>query len=74
MAIPARNLRKSVLIIACLVALAAFLVYLPALRNDFVNWDDDDYVYQNPAVQHPGLRLLARAFSDFHAANWHPLT
>lgn len=45
MAIPARNLRTSALIIACLVALAAFLVYFPALRNDFVNWDDDDYVY-----------------------------
>lgn len=36
---------------AASVALITFLVYLPALQNGFVNWDDDDYVYENPSIQ-----------------------
>jgi hypothetical protein len=55
-------------------ALAAFLIYLPALQNDFVNWDDDDYIYQNPFIQKINLQLFKWAFFNFHAANWHPLT
>ncbi len=59
---------------ALLSAAAAFLVYLPALLNDFVNWDDEQYVYANPFIQSLDLQLLASAFTTFRAANWHPLT
>ncbi len=68
-----KQLRRA-LIIACLAAFAAFLAYLPALQNDFVNWDDDEYVYNNPEIQQAGLRLLSWAFFRFHMANWHPVT
>ena len=33
------------------LAALAWLVFLPALANDFVNWDDDVYVVDNDAVQ-----------------------
>lgn len=62
------------MLVAILPALAAFLIYLPALQNDFVNWDDDDYIYQNPYIQKINLLLFKWAFFNFHAANWHPLT
>ena len=46
-----------------------------ALGNGFVNFDDNDYVYQNPNIT-SGVTLAAVrwAFSSVHASNWHPLT
>ena len=34
-----------------LLALSSLLVYSPVLRHDFINYDDPDYVTQNPVVQ-----------------------
>lgn len=60
---------------ALLLALLTLVVYLPAGRFGFVNYDDPDYVSANPVVQ-DGLTWpgVAWAFDGFHAANWHPLT
>ena len=61
---------------AVCLALAAitFAVFGQTLAHGFVNYDDDEYVYDNPVVAR-GLTLkgIVWAFS-FHAANWHPLT
>jgi tetratricopeptide (TPR) repeat protein len=59
---------------AALVAAVTFIVFLPALQNEFVNWDDDEYVYKNPFIRSINLRLFTSAFGGFHAGNWHPLT
>ena len=50
-------------------------LYVPALKNGFVNYDDPAYVTQNPQVAE-GLtaRSLAWAFASTAEANWHPLT
>ncbi len=58
------------------MALLVVLLYLPALGNGFVNWDDDLYVYNNPQVRSIAPSSLLRAFTHIHAAsgNWHPLT
>ena len=61
-------------IAALFVALITFLVYLPALQNDFVNWDDPDYVYENEDIRSIDFRSLKWMFSTFHMQNWHPLT
>jgi tetratricopeptide (TPR) repeat protein len=57
------------------LVLITLLAYLPGLRNGFVNFDDPDYVTQNPVVQAgltwPGIQW---AFTGWHASNWHPLT
>jgi len=37
--------------LAAAVALMTFRVYLKALQNDFVTWDDDVYVSQNPCIR-----------------------
>ena len=34
-------------LLALLAGLITFLVYLPALENGFVTWDDDTYLYKN---------------------------
>ncbi len=55
------------------LALVTLAVYLPALHHGFVEYDDQQYVTDNPRVQ-AGLTWngLVWAFG-FHAGNWHPL-
>jgi tetratricopeptide (TPR) repeat protein len=62
-------------LLCLLLALVTFAVYVPALRNDFVNYDDSDYVTANAHVQ-SGLKWenIHWAFTTGHASNWHPIT
>ncbi|HEY2913694.1 MAG TPA: tetratricopeptide repeat protein, partial [Candidatus Angelobacter sp.] len=52
-----------------------WLVFGQTAGYDFVNFDDDTYVYANPIIA-SGLTLqgVAHAFSGKHSGNWHPLT
>jgi tetratricopeptide (TPR) repeat protein len=67
--------------VGIIAAVCVFLVVIigaafgQALTNDFVNYDDGEYVYENPHVT-GGLTLrgIGWAFTHVHAANWHPLT
>jgi len=62
-------------LVAILLGLVTFLVFLPAVAGDFVNWDDDKYVFANPRVL-AGLSVtgLSQAFTDVVFCNWAPLT
>jgi len=55
------------------LVLITLAVYLPVFYHDFVQYDDQQYVTDNPRVQ-AGLTWhgLEWAFG-FHAGNWHPL-
>src|SRR5688572_16837278 len=66
---------KSAWFAALVLALLVFAVFRGALPNDFVSYDDPDYVTENPAVQ-GGLTFGGArwAFTTGHAGNWHPLT
>jgi len=57
------------------LALITWLVFGQTLQHEFVNYDDDAYVYKNPEVAR-GLSIhgIVWAFTHVHAANWHPLT
>jgi tetratricopeptide (TPR) repeat protein len=61
-------------IIAVLVAIVTFSVFLPALQNEFVDWDDNLYVYDNSFIHSIDAKLFKSAFFSFTASNWHPLT
>jgi tetratricopeptide (TPR) repeat protein len=63
-------------IAACLFLVVATLAVYGQLRNfQFINYDDNVYVYDNPLVQ-KGLTLqgLSWAFTTTRAGNWTPLT
>jgi protein O-mannosyl-transferase len=62
-------------LIVLLLALITLLAYLPVAHHNFLNYDDDDYVTNNPVVQN-GLTLsgIQWAFTTGHASNWHPIT
>ena len=57
------------------LALITLAIYLPALSHEFLVYDDQQYVTENPHVQ-AGLSWqgAAWAFRTFYASNWHPLT
>ena len=55
------------------LALVTLVVYLPALGHGFVEYDDQQYVTDNPRVQ-AGLTWTGLVWAfGFHAGNWHPL-
>src|SRR6266567_7428268 len=67
--------RSLTIIIYLFLAAISVTVFGQTIRYDFVNFDDDLYVYNAPAIQ-AGLTVkgLALAFTSPHARNWHPLT
>jgi len=64
-----------IFLIYCLLGTATIVVYEQVRHNEFVNYDDYDYVTGNQHVQ-SGLNLkgIVWAFSKTTSANWHPLT
>ena len=63
------------LAICLLLALAVWAVFGQTLHHEFVNYDDRDYVYENPTItQGLSPNGIIWAFTHTHASNWHPLT
>src|SRR5580658_2594956 len=60
---------------AALLVLLTLILYWPALRCDFVKWDDDIYASDNEHVT-TGLRPgnMAWDWTTIEGSNWHPLT
>jgi protein O-mannosyl-transferase len=61
-------------IIALVISLVALAVYLPALRNGFVNWDDPHYVFLNTHIRSLSPDFFRWALFDASTVYWHPLT
>jgi Flp pilus assembly protein TadD len=61
--------------ISLFLALAVWAVFGQTVGFAFVNYDDNQYVYDNPQIIHgltsEGVRW---AFAHVHSGNWHPLT
>ncbi|MHB8909941.1 MAG: tetratricopeptide repeat protein [Syntrophales bacterium] len=66
---------RTVAAVCGFLLLAVALVFGQTIGHEFVNYDDAEYVYENPHVSH-GLtgRGIAWAFTTTHFSNWHPLT
>lgn len=65
---------KIIIVSSFLSALVTLLVYLPALNNDFVEWDDQAYVYENPNIRNISVPFFKWVFTSIVNSNWHPLT
>ncbi|MFH1371265.1 MAG: tetratricopeptide repeat protein [Planctomycetota bacterium] len=69
------KIRIRTLLVCVFLAVATFVAFEGVRHNEFINYDDDLYVTDNPRVQE-GLNFesVAWAFTSGHASNWHPLT
>ncbi len=69
-----RRKRNHHLYLACLISLITIAVYVTSLQNEFIEWDDIDYVTDNLYIRSLDTSFLRWAFLGFHVGNWHPLT
>jgi tetratricopeptide (TPR) repeat protein len=73
---PPPSIERKPLLIACVVlVVVTFAVFARIGAQDFINFDDPDYVTVN-AVVRDGVTAhgIGWAFTHFHSSNWHPLT
>ena len=69
------NSQKRVILFAgFLIAMLVLITYSGATKNDFVGWDDSEYVINNNLVRNPGENWLKDVFTTVVALNYHPLT
>ncbi|HZE98630.1 MAG TPA: hypothetical protein VE981_16500, partial [Planctomycetota bacterium] len=54
--------------------LATFAAFLPALRGEFLNWDDVPNFLENPSYRGLGPSQLRWMFTTFLMGHYHPLT
>ena len=60
----------SLLFVICIVVWA----FWPSLFNDFVNWDDNILLFDNPSVKGLTFKNLQTIFSTYYIGNFIPLT
>ena len=70
----ATALRFPTWLVPLTVALATFGTFFPTLLNDFVNWDDDRILYDNPYYRGLGWAQLKWMFSTVLMGHYQPLT
>jgi tetratricopeptide (TPR) repeat protein len=73
-----RNIARanwSSLAVCILLIAVTWIVFGQTTRHEFVNYDDNTYVYANPVVR-SGVTVYGTewAFTHVHSQNWHPLT
>src|SRR5437870_11789642 len=66
---------RKVVITSILLVVITVFAYAPVRHYGFVNFDDPQYIYENPEVA-VGLSWhgVVWAFTTGYEANWHPLT
>ena len=70
--LPAKSRTKYLLCVA--LGVLTLALYSPTLRHDFLEYDDQQYVTENPHVR-GGLSRQGVAWAfGYHVSNWHPVT
>jgi tetratricopeptide (TPR) repeat protein len=67
--------RATILGVSIFLMAITWLVFGETLRHQPINFDDQEYVFENPKIN-TGLTStgVLWAFTHSHAGNWHPLT
>lgn len=65
--------QKSNLLALLFVLVVTFITFVPALDNDFVNWDDDVNLTENPNLEKLDGESLKGIFTDHIIGNYNPL-
>ncbi len=66
--------RRWILLSALFVLALTTVSFSNALRNDFTNWDDQDYVTENPLIRILSFQRVKNVLFSFRLHNYHPLT
>ena len=66
--------RFPIVLISAFVFVLTMLTFVNAVNADFVNWDDDAYVTENPLVKTLSPASIVKMFATTHFYAWIPLT
>lgn len=61
-------------IAAIAVFIGTLVVFMPAMHNDFIDWDDTDNFVRNDGFRGLDAEHLSWMFSTFHMGHYQPLT
>ncbi len=72
---PATHKPWQIAVVCLVLAVVTVFAFQGVRGNNFLTYDDDVYVLENPQV-HQGLTAhsIDWAFTTFYVSNWHPLT
>jgi len=70
---PTRENRTGILIHCALAAALVWIVFARAVSFEFLNWDDNSFVRDNPLVTMPGLGWTMNALTQAQAAYYAPV-
>ena len=70
---PLYNLKSNLIIIG-LIAVFTFMVFTPALNNEYVDWDDFSSIVNNPYAQDLNWHNIKGAFSNTVLGGYIPIT
>lgn len=68
------NKRLGLWLSVAFLAVITFVLFSPALKNNFTNWDDIDYVTENHYIMSLTPESIGEMFSVFVSNHYHPLT
>ena len=51
-----------------LILVVTFIAFYPSLKNDFVNWDDNVYVTENPVIRHLSWFIPPLSYVNHHTS------
>ncbi|MGB7566255.1 MAG: tetratricopeptide repeat protein [Chitinivibrionales bacterium] len=71
---PIKTNNRRVLFYCGLIAVITVIAFLPALKNGFTNFDDDDYVVNNSDIRGLTFNNVAKIFSSINVGNYQPAT
>ncbi|MCD4678987.1 MAG: glycosyltransferase family 39 protein [Bacteroidales bacterium] len=56
------------------ILIITFIVYFSAIKNGFVNFDDERYIFQNEVIKEISEKNIIKWFSTYHDGHYHPLS
>jgi len=57
-----------------LAIILTYIAFAPSLKNGFVSWDDEGYLFENSYIINYGWNATKAIFSHIIMANYHPIT
>ena len=56
------------------VLLLTAIIFSNTIGNDFVNWDDEKYIHENPYIKDLSIEGIKRIFTESYFGNYYPIT
>lgn len=70
---PDPSARGPIFVVAALLPVLCFFLYVPSLHHDFVNWDDPFYILENPHIRVVNWQTLRGILFETHFTDYYPV-